>query len=139
MVAFLACMLPVGGAAEEDVVVAVFPVTTVSFNPSASLRKSMWAYIETQVAETEGYRVVPHAALEAAISKRHRAFLSQRYDPSTQAEVGRQVAATRSVATRIIKIAGLCKVNVTVFDIARQVSTGSPSASTRSKPTDSKH
>lgn len=128
VLAILASVLPLEAAAEKDTVVAVFPVSTVSFSPNKGLRESMWAYIEAQVAETPGYRVVPHEALEAAIRERHKRFLSQRYDPETQAEVGRQVAASQSVSTRIIRFAGVCKVNVTVYDIARQVSTISAGA-----------
>lgn len=127
----LACsafLVPSEVAAQGDTVVAVFPVSTVNFDPSEGLRQSMWAYIEARIAETEGYQVVPHAALEAAIRERHREFLSRRYDSETQAEVGRQVAASQTVTTRIIKIADLCKVNVTIFDIAQQVSTAAAGA-----------
>ncbi len=114
--------------AQGDTVVAVFPVSAVNFDPTESLRQSMWAYIEARIAETKGYRVVPHVALEAAIRERHQEFMSRRYDPETQSEVGRQVAASQTITTRVIRIADLCRVNITIFDIARQVSTGAAGA-----------
>jgi NitT/TauT family transport system substrate-binding protein len=123
LLAGLLSFVPLDAGAEEDTVVAVFPVSTVNLDAGEVLRQSMWAYIEARIAESPGYRVVPHGALEAAIRARHQAYLSQRYDPETQAEVGRQVAASKTVTTRIIRLVDLCKVSVTVFDIARQVST----------------
>ena len=65
---------------------------------------------------------MPHEKLEAALRRLHQSTMGEGYDEKTQAEVGKKVAAKKTVTTRIIKISKVCRVDLTLYDIGRNVS-----------------
>ncbi len=122
VVSFLSLLAAVPAAAEpgQDVV-AVFPVELTGLELSDDLRTSITAYVSSVIAE-QGYRVIPQRQLEEKLAALIKSGHRERYDPSTQVQVGEAVAASQTATTQVIKIADICRVSVTFFDLQRSVS-----------------
>jgi hypothetical protein len=68
------------------------------------------------VAE-RGYRVVPRSQLKARLSEQKSESYRQCFDESCQIEIGKELAAGKSLATQVIKLGDKCKATLTLFDL----------------------
>ncbi len=117
-------LLPTTALAQssEATVVAVFPVQGSSFSMSKGLRTAVTNYVAARIAATPGYSVVPQAELNSALRQQKITTYEQCYDESCQIQIGKEVAASQIVSTQIIKIASVCTVSITFFDLRRNAS-----------------
>jgi len=75
-------------------------------------------YLAVLMAEG-GYQVVPRSQVKDRIKKQQLESKKECYDQSCQVELGRELAAQKSLATQIFKIGGVCRVTASLFDLRK--------------------
>ena len=109
-------------------VVAVFAVEQRGASLSTQARAGLTDYVSTRLAASGRARVVPQAELKRALAEQKKASYEACYDESCQLEIGREVAAQQTLATRIQKLGGVCVVSLTVFDLTSAASVAASTA-----------
>lgn len=109
---------PLGRSSESNApVVAVFDVHFERVPFDADLQEGMSAYVAGRLAECGSYRVVPRDRVKALIARQKVASFQDLYERETQVELGRELAAGKSVATLVLRFGGRCVVSSTLFDL----------------------
>lgn len=85
-------------------------------------------YIETRLAETGAYRVVPRSELKAALTTKKNESYKACYDEACQIEIGKEVAAEKTLATKISKLGSKCLITTKLFDLRSSASEGAGTA-----------
>ena len=102
----------------ESVIVAVFDVRDESRKSmSASSLSQLTAYLSAKVTEAGGWRVVPHDQLRARLAESKTQSYKQCFDESCQIEMGKAVAAQKSLATSILRVGNRCAISSVLFDL----------------------
>jgi hypothetical protein len=107
-------------AASEAPLVAVFTVQdrTGKFTD----------YLSAQLAESGAFRVIPGTALRARLREEKRESYKECYDRECQIEIGRELAAKKSVSTAVMTVGTLCLVTAVLYDLRRAASEAGASA-----------
>lgn len=100
-------------------VVAVFDIEDRSAKISAGALESLVDLIETRLVSSGRYQVVPRAQLKSAMNREKSASFKECYDESCQIEVGKELAAEKTVATRIAKLGKSCLVTIKIYDLRK--------------------
>ncbi len=109
-------------AAASPVVVAVFDIDDRSGRFRSEEVDQLTAYLAIQVADGPAFRVVPRAQVRAAMADAKRESYKDCYDDRCQIEIGRALAAQKSLLTRIISIGSRCAVTAALFDLGTEAS-----------------
>ncbi|HOX43831.1 MAG TPA: SUMF1/EgtB/PvdO family nonheme iron enzyme [Myxococcota bacterium] len=112
------------GSAQEGPpgpVVAVFDIQTkrIAFPPD--VLEGMTDYLGSLLAK-HGYQVVPRSQLRERLTTAKTASYKECYEESCQIEIGKELAADKSLATQILKLGGQCKVTVALYDLKKATS-----------------
>ena len=118
--AILACLLsgPPSLAAQKPIVV-VFDVQAKRTKLGPEILTDLSDHLATLLTQTGRYQVVPRSELKSRLQKQKKESFKQCYDESCQVELGRELAAEKTVATKIIKLGEKCRVNVTLYDLRK--------------------
>jgi carboxyl-terminal processing protease len=111
-----------GGAGELRPVVAVFQIEARSLKLERGLLESLTEYLAVAVAEEGVYTIVPPGDIKRALVERKRVSYQECYDQSCQIELGRELAASKSLATSLLRIGDACVVTAVLYDLGRQAS-----------------
>jgi hypothetical protein len=110
-------------------IVAVFDVQ----DPSGQLGErgvdQLTEYLATQLAAA-GLRVVPRAQLRARLLEEKKSSYRQCVDESCQIELGKAVAAQKTVATKILRAGGQCAVTAMLYDLKSEATERAASVDT---------
>jgi hypothetical protein len=118
----LASAIATRAAAESRPVVAVFDVEVQRVKLQRDAIAALSDYLATQIAETGAYQIVPRDELKKRLSTQKEASYKSCYAESCQIEVGKELAAEKSVAARILKLGSSCKITVTLYDLRTSTS-----------------
>jgi len=102
-------------------VVAVFDIQDTRKKQGLSVQEKadLTAYLINLLTNTKSYASVPKADLKAALSSQKSKSYEACYDESCQIEIGKEVAAEKSLATRISKLGKKCIVAMTMYDLRK--------------------
>ncbi len=100
-------------------VVAVFDIEDRSAKISGGALESLVDLIETRLVSSGRYQVVPRAQLKSAMNREKSASFKECYDESCQIEIGKELAAEKTVATRIAKLGKSCLVTIKIYDLRK--------------------
>lgn len=116
--------LPSLSAAQEPAppFVAVFELEARGVALSPRVLDSLGDYLASRLAESRRYRVVPRDSLKARLVEQKKASFKACYDETCQIELGREMAAQKSLASRISKVGTRCMISLDVFDLERAAS-----------------
>lgn len=110
-------------------IVAVFDVETRGARLSSALRARLSDYLTAQVAASGAFQVVPRDRLQKRLRKQKRVSYKRCYDQSCQIEIGRELAAQKSLSTMIVKLGSKCSITSVLYDLRRSTSEGGATAS----------
>jgi hypothetical protein len=113
---------PPSEAAPRRVIIAVFGVQDPSGRFTASELEQLTTYFATELARGEVYHVVPQSQLRDALKNLKAGSYSACYDEQCQIEIGREVAAEKSVMTQILAVGSKCAVTSTLWDLRKAAS-----------------
>ncbi len=129
------CMLSGTAAQAGRPIVAVFDVDKDRRIrlPRATLLE-MANYLSTRLTESGRYQVIPRDQLKKRLVQQKTASYKDCYDQSCQIAIGKELAAEKSLSTRIGKMGSRCTVNLKLFDLRK--STTEAAASQHGKCTE---
>jgi hypothetical protein len=111
----LAAMAP-RPAGKPGAIIAVFDVQDASGQLGATSVDQLTEYLAAQLA-AGGLRVVPRAQLRARLIEEKKGSLRSCVDESCQIELGKAVAAQKTVATKILRVDRQCAITAMLYDL----------------------
>lgn len=81
-------------------------------------------YITTRLAEGGLYRVVPKGEVQSALRSKKAESYQSCYDESCQIEIGRELAAQKTLSSKVSQLGTTCIVTVQLYDLAQGASEG---------------
>jgi|GEM_PF-2319948 hypothetical protein len=110
----LSCL---GAPAAARSIVAVFDIEVQRLPLEQGAALALSDYLAASFAATEHYRVVPRQEIKRRLAAMTKESYKLCYDESCQIEIGRNLSADKSVATKIIRIDKTCAVIMTIYDL----------------------
>jgi hypothetical protein len=102
----------------EGPIVAVFDLEDRGSGLSQGVLDNLTDYLSVLLAES-GYQVIPRDKIRERLKGEQAETFKECYDQSCQIEMGRELAAQKILATRILKIADTCQLTATLYDLRR--------------------
>lgn len=110
-------------------ILVVFDVEASGLELAPTMLNGLADYLVTRLTESGRYQVVPRAQVRVRLAEAKNDTYKECYDESCQIELGRELAAQKSLAAKVVRLGSLCTVNLTVFDLRRAASESAASAS----------
>ncbi|HOX58070.1 MAG TPA: SUMF1/EgtB/PvdO family nonheme iron enzyme [Verrucomicrobiota bacterium] len=108
-------------AAQDRPIVAVFDLEVKGTKLDKGTIDRLTDYLGTLLT-TRGYQVVPRSQLKERLTSAKKQSYKECFDQSCQIEVGKELAAQKSLASQVLKIGKQCKVTVNLFDLKKSAS-----------------
>jgi TolB-like protein len=128
--AIVSARAPEQGSDAQGAVVAVFPINDMSSKVDRNLLDQLTEYLAVRIAEKLRFRVVPREQLRSVLADEKKSTFRPCFDQSCQIELGKAVAATRSLATTLIRVSNRCVLNATLYDLKTEAAVKAASAET---------
>jgi TPR repeat protein len=105
-------------------VVAVFEIEDAATKKKSDRETihQLTEYLSGQVAEGGRYRVVPDDDLQQLLREKKKESFKNCFDEACQIEIGKALAAEKSLSTRIMRLGTTCILKSVMFDLAKEVS-----------------
>jgi hypothetical protein len=119
----MATAIPPAGSPASDrskhagIILAVFDVQDASGKIDAKTLNQITEYLAGQVTEVAGYRVIPRNQLRSRITEEKKTGYNKCFDEMCQIELGKALAAQKSLATKLLKIGSACAISSTLYDL----------------------
>jgi len=107
-----------GRASEPAPIVAVFDIEDRGTGLSAETLSNLTDYLVVLLT-AGGYEVVPRRQLKERINQQKEEGYKACYDQSCQVELGRELAAQKSLSTQIFQVGGVCRLTATLIDLKK--------------------
>jgi Ca-activated chloride channel family protein len=104
-------------AARSKSVVAVFGVDGARARLNTGLSDKLTTYLGTELAASGIYAVVPPAKVRQRLVALRKASYKDRFDSSKQISIGKELAAQKTLATRVMRVGRKCVITSTLWDI----------------------
>ncbi|MBM4372115.1 MAG: hypothetical protein FJ098_10705 [Deltaproteobacteria bacterium] len=105
--------------ADEPAVLAVFPLEDKTGKLADAVEEKLTDYLGTRMGEGGLYQVIPSADVRQRIAQAREETHKACYDTSCQVELGRQLAAGKTLAARVMTIGKVCAVSLQLYDLGR--------------------
>ena len=102
-------------------VVAVFDIEVKGLELDAGALDRLADWLGTLLTRRD-YQVVPRSQLKERLLQQKTESYKSCYDESCQIEIGKELAAEKTLSTQVLKLGGVCKVSLTLFDLKRAAS-----------------
>ena len=123
-------LLPLALSAEPGPpITAVFNVEVKGVRLGPDVGERLADYLGGRLAATGRYQVVPRDQLRARLVEQKKSSYKACFEQSCQIELGKELAAQKTVSTQVIRLGSQCKVTLTLYDLARAATEGGAYAS----------
>lgn len=102
---------------ERANIVAVFDVADRAGLLSAAQREQLSEYLAGRLAQQPGYRVAPRDRVRQQLVAQRKASHRACYETSCQIEIGRAIAAQKSLATQLLQLGNGCALSASLYDL----------------------
>jgi outer membrane protein OmpA-like peptidoglycan-associated protein len=109
-------------------VVAVFDFKAQGLKVHQHTLVILTDYLAAQLAGAGAFAVVPRGVIKRRLAKQKVSSYRRCYDQSCQIEIGRELAAAKSLAPTLIKLGRRCIVTLTLFDLRKATTDRAASA-----------
>jgi len=113
--------------AAEKPIVAVFTIQDKTGQLSETTCQLLTEYLAVKLAEGGLYQIVPSRQIKDRLVELKKETLKECYDEKCQIELGKELAASKSLSTQVVSIGGQCAVMGTLYDLKRAASEASAS------------
>lgn len=100
-------------------IVAVFDIENQGSPMADDTLDRCTGYLTARLAASGRFDVVPRSQMKARLSVEKKKGFKKCYDQSCQIEIGKELAAEKSVAVQIMKIGSQCIVSATLYDLRK--------------------
>jgi hypothetical protein len=118
------------GATAKRPIVAVFAVQDASKNIAADVLEQLTEYLSAQLAATGRYRIVPRDRLRERIADQRKKSYGACYDEACQIELGKALAAQKSLATKLLRVSNRCALTAVLYDLRTETTETAASVDT---------
>jgi hypothetical protein len=108
---------PVPTMGGGGVVLAVFDIQDASRKIKAGGLDQLTEYLVARLTQVTRYRVVPREQLRARLVGEKKGSHRACFDESCQIEMGKALAAEKSLATKILRVGKRCAITSTLYDL----------------------
>ncbi len=135
-------LLPAGGAVastqpttrltrpDKRPIVAVFLIEDSTGKMSRKTAEELAGYLAIQLTATDTFRTVPRAQLRKQLSTTKKKGYKVCYDQSCQIELGKALAAQKSLSTKILAVGKICTITSVLYDLKTETSEGAATTET---------
>jgi hypothetical protein len=118
-----------GGAASisKRAIVAVFDVEDQARALAPAALAGLTEYLATKVTQA-GYQVVPRDQLRSRLASEKRESYKHCFEQRCQIELGRALAAQKSLATKLLRVGGQCVLTAQLYDLRSETAERAGSA-----------
>jgi hypothetical protein len=109
-------------------VLAVFDLEDRESSLAKADAEKLADYLATKLAEHKSYRTIPRAQLRKRLVKQRKQSYRACYDSSCQIELGKALAASAVVSSRLLRIGKTCTLTVKIFDLRSEATLAAASA-----------
>ena len=114
-------LLPVKATSAADrPVVAVFQIQDKESKLDSAMLDKLTEYLGTAIAEGSTFRIIPPGDIREALSAGKKKSFKHCYDAKCQIELGKELAANKTLATSILRIGAKCIVSTRLYDLETQ-------------------
>jgi formylglycine-generating enzyme required for sulfatase activity len=117
-VALLLTLISAPAAAKKPVV-AVFNMEARGVKLDEGTLQNLSDFLADRLAATGRYLVAPRDQLKKRLGQQKKKSFKACFDQSCQIELGRELAAQKSLATRVMKLGSKCIVSTTLYDLRK--------------------
>ena len=117
----LAILLAPPAPAEDRPIVAVFDMEDRGAGLSRDTLNNLTDYLAAMLTEG-GYQVIPRDQIRDRLKQQRKESYKECFDQSCQIELGKEMAAQKSLATKVLKIGKKCRVTGDLYDLKRAAS-----------------
>ena len=96
---------------------AVFIIHDAEGRVDRATRDELTAYLSTKLTESRKYRVVPERQLKGLLADRKQQSYEACVDETCQIELGKAVAAEKTLMSRILRVNETCAITATLYDL----------------------
>lgn len=107
--------------ARSRTVVAVFDLEGSASGFAPETIDALSDYLATRVALSEGFSVVPRSDLRRMIVEQKAESYRECYDEACRIELGRAVAAQKSLSPRLIRAGETCVIGIVLYDLTQEL------------------
>jgi hypothetical protein len=123
----LSFTLALPAAARTRPIVAVFAIQDKTGQLSAITCQLLTEYLSVKIAEGGVFQVIPSRTLKDRLTQLKKESLKDCYDEQCQIDLGKELAASKSLSTSIVRMGSRCGVLGTLYDLKRAASEASAS------------
>ncbi|HOX44462.1 MAG TPA: formylglycine-generating enzyme family protein [Myxococcota bacterium] len=114
--------------AQDRPIVAVFDLEVKGAKLDGGTVDRLTDYLSTLLG-TRGFQIVPRSQLKERLVEAKKGSYKECFDQTCQIEVGKELAAQKSLASQVLKIGSQCKITLNLYDLRRAASEASGAAS----------
>jgi hypothetical protein len=116
----LICLFAFPAAAgDEKPIVAVFPIEAKQVKIRRKTLEVLNVFLPARLAASGAFQIVPRRELSDRLRKQKKASYKLCYDQKCQIELGRELAAQKTLSTQILKIGKKCVVTSSLYDLKK--------------------
>ena len=98
-------------------IVAVFDVRDESKRFKKNVTEQLTEYLAASLTATGRFQVVPRDQLRKRLAQEKRASFRKCYDESCQLEMGKALAAEKTLTTKLLRVGDRCAIVATLYDL----------------------
>jgi hypothetical protein len=107
-------------APAKAAIVAIFDVQDPSKQFQATTLDQLTEYLASRVAQVARLQVVPRDQLRTRLAAEKRDSYKQCFDQSCQIELGKAMAAQKSLATKLLRVGTQCAMTANLYDLKKE-------------------
>jgi hypothetical protein len=107
---------PPSSPKSHKLIVAVFDVQDLSRKFNQQTLRQLTEYLSARLTQVTLYRVVPRDQLRARLFEGKKGTYRECYEESCQIELGKALAAQKSLSTKILKVGKRCAISSILYD-----------------------
>jgi hypothetical protein len=120
--------VPLHSRAGDKPIVAVFDIEARGVDLPADLLDRLCDYLSTRLTAAGKFQVVPRKQVRERLTGQKQESFRACYDQACQIEIGKELAAQKSLATQVLKLGSRCTVTSTLFDLRKSTTEKAASA-----------
>lgn len=118
------------GSSRKPLIVAVFDIEDRSGRFKAATLGQLTEYLSAKVTQIAGYQVIPRDQLRARLATEKRKSFKECFDQRCQIELGKAVAAQKSLATKLLRVGSKCALTSLLYDLKTEATDRAASVKT---------
>jgi hypothetical protein len=111
-------------------IIAIFDIEDAARRFDTATLDQLTEYLASKVAELGSFKVVPRNQIRARLLQEKRRSFKKCYDETCQIELGKAVAAQKSLSTKLLRVGNQCAITSNLYDLKSETAERAVTAET---------